>query len=149
MNKTLQYTPALIAAEDRFGQKVAQRLDAATDELPYDISERLRAARMQALAKRKVAAVQRTAPAIAHTGGGTASLNYGGEGFGLWGRLASALPLVALIAGLFVIQFVQDEDHANELAEVDTALLTDDLPPQAYADPGFLQFLKTRASEEH
>jgi hypothetical protein len=37
---------------------------------------------------------------------------------------------------------VQKEDRANELAEVDTALLTDDLPPSAYADPGFVQFLR-------
>jgi len=148
MNKTLQYNPSQMAAEDLFGQKVAQRLDAASQDLPYDISERLRAARMQAMAKRKVAAVRTTAPAVANAGNGVATLNFGGEGFGLWGRLASALPLIALIAGLFVIQVVQDEDHANELAEVDTALLTDDLPPQAYADPGFAQFLKTRASEE-
>ncbi len=33
----------------------------------------------------------------------------------------------------------------NEVAEVDAALLTDDLPPSAYADPGFLQYLKTTA----
>jgi hypothetical protein len=26
---------------------------------------------------------------------------------------------------------------------VDAALLTDDLPPSAYADPGFAQFLKS------
>ncbi|WP_027475425.1 DUF3619 family protein [Curvibacter gracilis] len=149
MNKTLQYNLSQTAAEDLFGQKVAKRLDAASQDLPYDISERLRAARMQALAKRKVVAVRSTAPAVLNAGNGTAALSFGGEGFGLWGRLASALPLIALIAGLFVIQVVQDEDHANELAEVDTALLTDDLPPQAYADPGFTQFLKTRASEEH
>jgi len=148
MNKTLQYHPSQMAAEDLFGQRVARRLDAASQDLPYDISERLRAARMQALAKRKVVAVRHTAPAVVNTGNGAATLGFGGEGFGLWGRLASALPLIALIAGLFVIQVIQDEDHANELAEVDTALLTDDLPPQAYADPGFTQFLKTRASEE-
>jgi hypothetical protein len=35
-----------------------------------------------------------------------------------------------------------DDDRANELAEIDSALLIDDLPPAAYADPGFLQFLK-------
>jgi hypothetical protein len=28
------------------------------------------------------------------------------------------------------------------LAEVDSALLIDDLPPQAYADPAFAYFLK-------
>jgi hypothetical protein len=149
MNKTLQLDPSHMAAEDLYGRKVARRLDVACQDLPYDISERLRAARVQALAKRKVVAVRTTAPAVVNAGSGVASLNFGGESFGLWGRLASALPLIALIAGLFVIQVVQDEDHANELAEVDTALLTDDLPPQAYADPGFTQFLKTRASEEH
>jgi hypothetical protein len=56
--------------------------------------------------------------------------------------LASLLPLIALVAGLAIIQNIMDDDRANELAEVDAALLTDDLPPSAYADPGFLQFLK-------
>jgi hypothetical protein len=28
------------------------------------------------------------------------------------------------------------------LADVDMALLTDELPPQAFADPGFIQFLQ-------
>jgi hypothetical protein len=37
----------------------------------------------------------------------------------------------------------QSDRRATELAEVDAALLTDELPPAAYADPGFLQFLKT------
>ena len=31
--------------------------------------------------------------------------------------------------------------------KVDAALLTDDLPPSAYADPGFVQFLKTSAAQ--
>ena len=31
----------------------------------------------------------------------------------------------------------------GEVAEVDAALLTDDLPPAAFSDPGFVQFLKT------
>jgi hypothetical protein len=47
-----------------------------------------------------------------------------------------------LVAGLALIQNIMDDDRANELAEVDSALLIDDLPPSAYADPGFLQFLK-------
>jgi hypothetical protein len=40
------------------------------------------------------------------------------------------------------------DNRANELAEVDSALLIDDLPPAAYADPGFLQFLKNPLSIE-
>ncbi|MDD0809369.1 DUF3619 family protein [Curvibacter sp. RS43] len=147
MKTLLQHPPSLMAAEDILGRRIAARLDASTQELPYDVSERLRAARMQALAKRKAVAVH-AAPAVVQTGGGVAALNFGGgDGFGLWGRLASAIPLLALVAGLFVIQNVLDDDRVNEIAEVDAALLTDDLPPQAYADPGFLQFLKTQASE--
>lgn len=59
--------------------------------------------------------------------------------------MVSAVPLMALVVGLVVINIAQDEDSANDLAEVDAALLTDDLPPAAYADPGFVQFLKTSA----
>jgi hypothetical protein len=50
---------------------------------------------------------------------------------------------VALVAGLLFINAEQNDDRARELAEVDVALLTDELPPAAFADPGFLQFLKT------
>ena len=52
------------------------------------------------------------------------------------------------MAGLVAINIIQDDDRTSELAEVDAALLTDDLPPDAYADPGFVQFLKTSHSSE-
>ena len=127
-------------AADRFGRSVAARLTAATAELPYDISERLRAARVQALGQRKRANV--FAPAAFSNSGGTATLGFGEEGPGWGNRIASALSLLALVGGLILISTVQDEIRANEVAEVDAALLTDDLPPAAYADPGFIQFLK-------
>ncbi|WP_298211188.1 DUF3619 family protein [Acidovorax sp.] len=135
------------AAAERFALRVTARLSSGTDELPYDISERLRASRMQALAKRKVVApVRRTAPATVVVGAGhTATLGRGGEGGGWWNALVSAIPLLALVVGLVVINTAQDELSANDVAEVDAALLTDDLPPAAYADPGFVQFLKTSA----
>jgi hypothetical protein len=129
------------AAQDRLGRLVAARLSAGTAELPHDITERLRAARVQALAQRKVATA-RTAGSVAASGG-SATLTFGEEGMSLWGRIASAIPLLALVAGLFLIHTVQNERRANEVAEVDAALLTDDLPVSAYADPGFVQFLKS------
>ena len=134
------------AAAERFALRVATRLSSGADELPYDISERLRASRMQALAKRKkVAAPAHIAAPVIVNGGGSATLGRGGEGGGWWSALISAVPLMALVVGLVVINIAQDEDSANDLAEVDAALLTDDLPPAAYADPGFVQFLKTSA----
>ncbi|UCU97710.1 DUF3619 family protein [Acidovorax radicis] len=135
-------TPAEVAAE-RFARRVTARLSSGTDDLPYDISERLRASRMQALAKRKVVApVKRTAPASAVISMGTsATLGRGSW----WNAVVSAVPLLALVVGLVVINIAQDERSASDVAEVDAALLTDDLPPDAYADPGFVQFLKTSA----
>ncbi len=126
---------------DRFGRQVAARLSAATAELPYNVTERLRAARVQAVARRKMSQVL-GASAIFGSGR-SATLTFGDDGVSLWHRIASALPLVALVAGLFLIQTVQTERRASEVAEVDAALLTDDLPPSAYADPGFIQFLKS------
>ena len=133
------------AAAERFALRVTARQSSGPDELPYDIAERLRASRMQALAKRK-ASVQRTAPATVVVGAGhTATLGRGSEGGSWWNALVSAVPLLALVVGLVVINLAQDERSATDVAEVDAALLTDDLPPAAYADPGFVQFLKTSA----
>ena len=50
-----------------------------------------------------------------------------------------------MVAGIAFVGIQQDNSTAQEVAELDTALLTDDLPPAAYADPGFVQFLKTSA----
>ncbi len=125
--------------QDAFGRRVAARLSAGTAELPHDISERLRAARVQALARRQASGLQ----AAVNVSGRQATLGMGDEGVGLWGRIASAIPLVALAAGLIAVNVIQNERRANEVAEVDAALLTDDLPPAAYADPGFVQFLKS------
>lgn len=129
-----------LARQDQFGRRLAARLDAATLELPHDVAERLRAARQQALSKRKIVALGE-AHAV-QVSGGQSTLG-GDQGSGWWHRLASALPIVVLLAGLVTIHLVQNETRARELAEVDAALLTDDLPPAAYADPGFVQFLKS------
>lgn len=146
MNDVNTPMPQADDAAERFALRIATRLTTGTDELSYDLSERLRASRMQALAKRKrVAAPARIASPVIVNGGGSATLGRGGEGGGWWSALMSTIPLMALVVGLVAINIAQDEDSANDLAEVDAALLTDDLPPAAYADPGFVQFLKTSA----
>ena len=134
----LQPDPAQL--QERFGRLVAARLSQGMADLPYPASERLRAARMQALANRKRPST-RTAATV-QGAGGAASLTYGDEGVSWWNRIASALPLIALAAGLVLIHTIENDRRASEVAEVDAALLTDDLPPAAYADPGFIQFLK-------
>lgn len=127
--------------QDRFGRQVAARLSAGTAEIPYELTERLRAARVRAVARRKQ--MQLVSASSVAASGGTAAITLGDDGQGLWNRIASALPLIALAAGLILIHAVENERRASEVAEVDAALLTDDLPPSAYADPGFVQFLKS------
>ena len=134
-------------AHDRFGMAFAARLSDAADALPNDISERLRVARAQALVKRKLVLAVNKAPhtAAAIVGNGSsAALGQGDDNFGPWGRFTAALPLLALVVGLVSIHFIQNERRANEIAEIDSALLIDDLPPAAYTDPGFVQFLKAK-----
>ena len=133
-----QLTPSQL--QDRFGRLVSARLAAGTAELPYAVSERLRAARVQAVARRRPANL-RTASVVSASGG-AGVLTFGDDGQSLWNRIASALPLIALAAGLILIHGIENERRASEVAEVDAALLTDDLPPSAYADPGFVQFLR-------
>jgi hypothetical protein len=128
--------------QDRYGLKTASYLSAGAADLPYDISERLRAARVQAVSQRKIA---KTATAQQVVGNGSnAALTWGSddEGLSWWSRIGSVLPLIALVVGLLFINSVQNENRAQEVAEVDAALLTDELPPAAFADPGFVQFLK-------
>jgi hypothetical protein len=126
---------------DRLGQAYARRLNEHATDLPHDISERLRVARMQALSVRKREPVRVLAPHLVAAGG--PDLSGFREGLNLWRRLASVLPLIALLVGLASIHIFQNELRTDELASLDTELLIDDLPPSAYTDPGFMVFLKT------
>ncbi len=132
-------------AQDRFGLQIAARLSDASDDLPYDVSERLRAARSQAVGKRKISTL-RVASSVA-VSGSAATLTFGDEHLNWWDRIAATLPLLALILGLIAINVIQDTNRTDELAEIDAALLTDDLPPAAYTDPGFAQFLKINTEQ--
>lgn len=140
----------------RFGQRVAAGLTERSAALPHDVTERLRFAREQALARavqaRAAQVTVAAAPAstsvvqmgatLAMAGGpsGLGSGDKGGDG-GLWAKLVSALPLLALLAGLLLMQQSQIHEQLVAAAEVDTALLSDNLPPSAFSDPGFAEYL--------
>jgi hypothetical protein len=144
-NHLLQDTAQL--SQDHFGLRIAARLSSGNADLPHDIFERLRVARQQAVTSRKrtqLVTSTKSASTI-YGSGGSASMSFDDEGLNIWNRLASFLPLIALVVGLVSISVIQNDRRANELAEVDSALLVDDLPPAAYADAGFAQFLKLHA----
>ena len=147
MNKLTNLTPERRreVLQARFAQRVAAALTEQQVVNPRrDIDERLRVAREQALGRARVATRRAGAPAAMATGGGTAALGGPGssEGSPWWLRLSSLLPLALLLAGLLMIDRHYTQSQIEAAAEVDAALLADDLPPEAYRDPGFAEFLK-------
>lgn len=126
------------AAAEEFGVRIAARLDESARDLPVHLAERLRLARVQAVNQGRSLRRQET-PVLATSSGPRWGKQ---DHFGFWGRASSVLPLIALLIGLMSIGILQEQQRAHEIAEVDTELLTGDLPPVAYTDPGFAQFLK-------
>jgi hypothetical protein len=133
---------AVDAMETRFALRVAGALTERSRDVAPDVSERLRFAREKALERARAVRSTEAAPAaIGKTRSGAAILGRPGNGW--WMKVASVLPAVALVAGLMLIQRWQDNAQIDVAAEVDAALLSDDLPPSAYSDAGFAEFLKT------
>lgn len=140
------------AGMQRFGLRVAAGLTERSEALPHEVSERLRFAREQALARARVARAAAVTPATAPSNatvavGSTLALGGGPRqgrhsGSDLWAMLVSALPLLLLAAGLLLIQHGQTNEQIAATAEVDTALLSDSLPPAAFTDPGFAEYLR-------
>ena len=159
------------ALEARFAMRLTSRLDDGAQALPHDITERLRVAREQAVRAARESRLGLSAAgeqAIATAGGhtvtgvsaqGTAVLGGWNEaeharqpshgrnlddGPVAWRwRIASALPIVALAAGLWLVHSFHSQEKVEAAADIDTAILSDDLPPDAYADPGFEEFLRS------
>lgn len=146
----------LDSSVDQFGRKIAARLTAGEADLPYVVTERLRASREQALSVRKRDALQierSLQEAALHTiqlgadGSATLGSTPSGMGWGVpqWLRTAlTALPIAAMVAGIAFVGVQQDSSTTTAVAELDTELLTAPLPPDAYTDAGFIQYLQSQ-----
>jgi hypothetical protein len=51
------------------------------------------------------------------------------------------LAFLVLLAGLYGLYEYEQEQQINDLAEIDAAVLVDELPPDAYLDSGFNAYL--------
>ncbi len=132
---------ALDALQARFALKLTAKLSERANELAPDLVERLRFARETAAERARAARRTETASVVGVDGRGAATLGrFGGT---WWLKAASIAPMLVLAAGLFLIQRWQENVQISAAAEVDAALLADDLPPTAYRDVGFAEFLKT------
>lgn len=124
--------------EQQFGNKVRHLLNQGL-ELDPAKGDRLRAAREQALARQRPEPV----PALRWADNVLGS-------FDGWRGLSTRvlLPLAVLVLAVSGIYTWQDKRRVAELVEIDSQLLTDDLPIDAYLDRGFQNWLKSRGTEE-
>jgi hypothetical protein len=129
--------------EQQIAQGIRDALDESASRLPYRISHRLEQARLTALAHQRTSDVRVDTRQFALAGSGSSGTGSSSSGRTLWWRLGvTLLPILALAAGLLVISAWNDSETADEIAEVDTAVLTDEVPLAAYTDRGFGVFLK-------
>ena len=117
--------------EFQFALKLAQVLDQGTQELTLETRNKLLAARRRALGKQKTT---------------IASLSLAGLGhFTSDVLLPQARTLVATFAlalGVLGTYYWNTFQQAAELEEIDSALLADELPINAYLDRGFRAWLE-------
>ena len=126
---------------DRIGSAVRECLDGSTAQLPSRVTDRLYLARLAAMAARK----QEFVPQLERVLRPQLALNQGGNSSqptSNWIRLSWFAPFIVLALGLLAIAEWQQDARINDIAAVDIALLSDDVPPDAYMDSGFLAFLK-------
>ena len=122
--------------DEATARKIIRHLDQGTRSLRPEIEHRLQVARQNALEKYNPQPSYGLAWAVSVgvRSGYTRLLNFR--------LLMPMLALVMGLAGAVYWQNVQNAQRANELLDIDTGLLSDDLPLHAYLDNGLDAWLK-------
>ncbi len=123
-----------------FAYKVRHALNEKLDNLPTSTTERLAQARKTAVSRKKAhLAVRVSKRALAGQAG-----NFISAHFSWFNRVGVAVPLLVLVAGLAGIYQYEEQQRIAEIAELDAAVLSDELPLTAYLDTGFNAYLTQR-----
>lgn len=128
--------------ELQFARRIRHVLDQST-QLDRTTADKLRAARALALSRQR----PEPAPVLAWVDN---VLDNGEAGSGIGWQVGARvlLPAAVLIVAVAGIYNWQEKQRLAEIVEIDSQLLTDDLPIDAYLDRGFENWLKTRAAEQ-
>jgi hypothetical protein len=118
--------------------KIRHALNENLDTLPASTTDRLAAARALALSRKKA-----DAPVARHQQKQQRPLFDVRAVFSSqWmARAAVAAPLLAMVIGLAGVYQTEREQRVAELADLDAAVLSDELPLTAYTDHGFNAYL--------
>ena len=142
--------------EDRqTAARVKRLLDESAQQISPDIQARLNDSIHKALEAHALKAAQTKATEKPRFKTANSSSGLGGilESFSNWfNRPALSLALSAvfvMVSASAVVKYGIDYQNANETetVELDAAILADDLPPDAYLDPGFINFTTRQPRE--
>jgi hypothetical protein len=122
-----------------FAYKVRHALNEKLDDLPASTTDRLAQARKAALSRKKAHVEVRVAK-TEMAGAGAAGSMFS-QPFSWLGRMSVALPLLLLVGGLVGVYQYEQQERIADLAELDAAVLSDELPLSAYLDHGFNAYL--------
>lgn len=122
--------------------KLRHALNENLDALPASTTERLAAARALALSRKKPdAAAATSAKKDWRRSWFDVDTLFSSAGLG---RIAVAVPMLALVIGLGGVYQYEQQQQIAELAELDAAVLADELPLTAYLDHGFNAYLESQ-----
>ncbi len=122
--------------ESEISNKITRYLDNGTADLKAGTAYRLQLAREQALAR---LADPKRASVLSLAGAGGGSFGGGRH------MLADAriwIGILLIVGGVLYYQYWQTAQQTREIADTDAAILTSDLPIEAYVDRGFQNWLK-------
>lgn len=121
--------------------KIRHALNEQLDALPASTTERLAAARQRALARKKADAPRKREARPSFSVQSMLSMA------GL-GRVAVAVPMLAAVFGLAGLYQYEQQQRIAELAELDAAVLSDELPLTAYTDHGFNAYVSSQPQSQ-
>ncbi len=128
-------------SEERYASRVRQALNHGLKDIPPASARRLEAARHLALSRQK-----QTAPQMVLAGNRSSNSHFRFTSDNRY--LRQILAILALLLGMWISFYMDSNNYVSELEEVDSALLSDDLPPEAFLDNDFFEWLKDDTSAE-
>lgn len=123
--------------DQHFAYKIRQHLNRGLRELRPETTDRLAAARQRALAHQRQVVRQSVLASV----GGFMQSSFDNQ------RVKQLLGALALLLCVISSAYWIADQRVTELGEIDSALLTDDLPISAFTDIGFDAWLKHTSSQ--
>lgn len=122
--------------EQHFAYKVRQHLNRGLHDVRPETLDRLAAGREAALARQKGA----VGHSVLASAGNVFSFHFGGS------RIRQFVAALAILGCALYSTYRIADQRVSEMGDIDSALLSDDLPIAAFTDKGFAAWLQSTSS---